>query len=348
MSDWVDQGHSGGAGYVDRPRSYDRGSVPVGRRQRHWGRTVLIVILVLLLLMIGVYFYLDSRLHRVDVFYDYAGRPADTPGTNWLVVGSDSREGLSAKQRKEFRTGRAAGRRTDSMMLLHIGDHGNTLVSLPRDSYVPIPGHDPNKLNAAFAFGGPKLLVRTIEQATKIHIDHYAEIGFAGFVGMVDAVGGVDMCIPRRINDTSAGIDLKPGCQTLKGGDALGFVRSRHTFANQDLQRVENQRKFLAALSHKATSPGTLLNPFHFIPFVLRSTDDFSVDQDDHLYNLAGFAWAMRGLTKGDGLTTTVPIGGYGSSPSAGSYIKWDTTRSGELFRALREDEPVPTSLRSH
>ncbi|MGH3379902.1 MAG: LCP family protein [Actinoallomurus sp.] len=349
MSDWADHGHSGGAApHVGDRRGYDHGGAPVGgRRRRHWLRTTLIVILVLLLLMVGIYFYLDSRLHRSDVLSDYAGRPGDTPGTNWLIVGSDSRAGLSAEQRKKLSTGKAAGKRTDSMMLLHIGDHGDTLVSLPRDSYVPIPGHDPNKLNAAFAFGGAKLLVRTVEQATKIHIDHYAEIGFSGFVGMVDAVGGVDMCIPQRINDKSAGIDLKPGCQTLKGPQALGFVRSRHTFANQDLQRVQNQRKFLAALSNKATSPGTLLNPFHLVPFVLRSTDDFSVDQNDHLYNLAGFAWAMSGLTKGDGLTTTVPVGGNGYSASVGSYITWSTARSGELFRALREDQPVPKSLRA-
>lgn len=349
MSDWADHRQSGATPYADDGRGHERDGAPVGgRRRRRWGRTVLIVILVLLLMMIGVYFYLDSRLHRIDVFSDYAGRPGDTPGTNWLVVGSDSRDGLSSEQRKKLHTGRAAGKRTDSMMLLHIGDHGTTLVSLPRDSYVPIPGHDPNKLNAAYAFGGPKLLVRTVEQATKIHIDHYAEIGFGGFVGMVDAVGGVDMCIPQRIQDTAAGIDLKAGCQTLNGPEALGFVRTRHAFASQDLQRVQNQRKFLAALTHKAMSPGTLLNPFHIVPFVLRSTDDFSVDQDDHLYNLAGFAWAMRGLTSGDGLTTTVPLGGNGYSPSVGAYITWSPTGSAQLFRALREDQPVPKSLRSN
>jgi LCP family protein required for cell wall assembly len=232
-------------------------------------------------------------------------------------------------------------------MLLHTGANGPVLVSLPRDSYLPIPGHDPNKLNAAFAIGGPKLLVRTVEQATKIHIDHYAEIGFGGFVGMVDAVGGVHMCIKQRMKDPKAGINLAPGCHDLKGGQALGFVRSR-AFARADLQRVENQREFLAALTHKATSPGVLLNPFRIIPFALRSTDDFAVDQDDHLYNLTGFAWAMRGLTGGGGLTTTVPVGGTGSSPSVGLYIKWDTTRSGELFRAIRQDKPVPKSLASN
>jgi LCP family protein required for cell wall assembly len=343
MSDWPEHARTAAVPYADNTREYERGGRPV-RRRRRWGRLLLVVFLVLAVLVVGGYFYLDSRLHRIDVFTDYSGRPADTPGTNWLVVGSDSRQGLSSKQRKAFATGDAAGRRTDTMMLLHIGDHGTTLVSLPRDSYVPIPGHSPNKLNAAFAFGGPKLLVRTVERATKIRIDHYAEIGFGGFVGMVDAVGGVHMCINERMKDHNAGINLKPGCQTLKGGQALGFVRSR-AFARADLERVNNQRKFLAALVHKATSPGVLLNPFRIVPFALRSTDDFAVDRGDHLYNLMGFAWAMRGLTSGDGLTTTVPVGGVGSAAGVGQYITWDTTRAGALFRALREDQPVPKSL---
>jgi len=146
------------------------------------------------------------------------------------------------------------------------------------------------------------------------------------------------------MRDHKAGLNLKAGCQTLKGGQALGYVRSR-AFARADLERVDHQRKFLAALVHKATSPGTLLNPFRIIPFALRSTDDFAVANGDHLYNLMGFAWAMRGLTKGDGLTTTVPVGGSGSSASVGSYITWDHTRAEALFKALREDQPVPRSF---
>jgi LCP family protein required for cell wall assembly len=349
MSDWPDNGRAAAAEYGGRAPVREPGGLPVrGKGRRRWGRTALIVVLVLIVALVGGYFYLDSRLHRVDALADYTGRPADTPGTNWLIVGSDSREGLSKAQRKDFHTGRAAGSRTDSMMLLHTGGHGATLVSLPRDSYVAIPGHGHNKLNAAFAFGGPKLLTRTVEQATRIHIDHYAEIGFGGFVGMVDAVGGVNICVGQRMKDTDAGIDLKPGCQTLKGGDALGYVRSRHAFASQDLQRVQNQRKFLSALVHKATSPGVLLNPFRIIPFTLRSTDDFTVAQGDHLYNLVGFGWAMRGLTSGDGMTTTVPVGGTGSAAGVGSYLMWDTRRAETLFSALREDRAVPRSFASH
>jgi LCP family protein required for cell wall assembly len=332
------------------PAYGDRGAAPPpgrvrGRPRRRWGRRLLIVALVLLVAMVGTYFYLDSRLHRVDVLGDYAGRPGDTPGTNWLIVGSDSRKGLSRAQRHEFKTGSAAGKRTDTMMLLHMGAGGTSLVSLPRDSYVPIPGHGLNKLNAAYAFGGPRLLLRTVEGATGVHVDHYAEIGFAGFVGMVDAVGGVRMCIKEPVKDPQAGLNLKAGCQNLDGGQALGYVRSRHAFAQGDLARVQHQRQVLAALVSKATSPGTLFNPFRIIPLALRSTDDFAVDKRDHLYNLIGFAWGMRGVTKGDAVTTTVPIAGFGSSPTAGSYIRWDRTRAGQLFDALKEDKPIPKSL---
>src|SRR5262249_20306052 len=162
---WHDRGHGAAAPYAGDTQEYERHGEQVGGRRRRWLRVLLVVLLVLVLLVVGGYFYLDSRLHRLDVLSDYTGRPADTPGTNWLVVGCDSRKGLSNKQRKEFATGDAAGRRTDTMMLLHIGDNGTTLVSLPRDSYLPIHGHGSNKLNAAFAFGGPKLLVRTVEEA---------------------------------------------------------------------------------------------------------------------------------------------------------------------------------------
>jgi LCP family protein required for cell wall assembly len=327
-------------GHEQPPRRAGR----VGGRRRRWPRVLGALVALLLVVVVGGYFYLDSRLERESVLEDYAGRPADTPGTNWLVVGSDSRAGLSKEQRKEFATGNAAGRRTDSMMLLHYGAGGTTLVSLPRDSFVPIPGRGSNKLNAAFAFGGPKLLVQTVEKATGVRVDHYAEIGFGGFVGVVDAVGGVDICVDKPLKDPKAGLDLKAGCHTLSGGQALGFVRTRN-FANGDLERVQNQRKFFAALMDKATNPGVMFNPFRGVPLALNSTSNFTVDSDDHLLDLVRLMWAMRSVSGGGGITTTVPIAGFGSSPTAGSYVRWDTAKSSALFEALREDKPVPPSV---
>jgi LCP family protein required for cell wall assembly len=343
MSSW--QAESVTPPYGSGPGGY-REPPTLPRRRRRWGRWVLGAFLALLLLVVGCYFYLDSRLHRVDAFGDYPGRPAASAGTNWLIVGSDSRQGLSNEQKKQYATGDAAGGRTDTMMLLHTGSGGTTLVSLPRDSYVPIPGHGHNKLNAAFAYGGPKLLIQTVEMATGLRINHYAEIGFGGFVGMVDAVGGVNMCITQKMKDPKAGLNLKPGCQQLNGGQALGYVRTR-AFASADLQRVQDQRKFLAALVHKATSLTTVLNPFRIIPFTLKATSDFSVDNGDHLYNLVGFARAMQGVTKGSAVTTTVPIGGTGSESGVGEYLVWDHTKARALFNALREDKAVPKDATS-
>ncbi|GAA2416268.1 hypothetical protein GCM10010191_28330 [Actinomadura vinacea] len=310
------------------------------RRRRRWPRVFAVLLVLVLVASVGGYFYLDSRLKREPVL-DQAGRIADTPGTNWLIVGSDSREGLSAADRKRMATGKAEGRRTDSMMLLHYGAGGTSLVSLPRDSYVPIPGRGSNKLNAAFAFGGPKLLVKTVEQATRVRIDHYAEIGFGGFVGVVDSVGGVEMCLKERMRDPKAGLNLPAGCQTLDGAQALGYVRTRAS-ARADLDRVERQRQFFGALMKKSTSPGVMFNPARGIPLALNATSNFLVDEDDHLYDLVRMMWAMKGVSGGDGITTAVPIGGNGSSPSVGAYITWDKRKSGALFEALRNDQKIP------
>lgn len=333
------------AGYGNDP--YGGGDLPPAqgrRRRRRWPKIVGILVALLLLITVGGYFWLDSRLKRESVLEEYPGRVADTPGTNWLIVGSDSREGLSKDQRDKFATGKAEGRRTDSMMLMHYGEGGTSLISLPRDSYVPIPGHGSNKLNAAFAFGGPKLLVQTVEKATGVHIDHYAEIGFSGFVGVVDAIGGVEICVKRPMKDHKAGIDLQPGCQNMSGGTALGYVRTRAS-ARADLDRIEHQRQFFGALMKKATGPGVLLNPFRSIPLATNATSNFIVDNGDHLYDLVRMMWAMKGVSGGDGVTAAVPIGGTGSSAAAGSYITWDRSRAARLFDALKSDREIPQDV---
>jgi LCP family protein required for cell wall assembly len=227
-------------------------------------------------------------------------------------------------------------------MLLHTGRHGSTMVSLPRDTLVPIPGARPNKINTAFAAGGPRLLARTIEQASRIRIDHYAEIGFGGFVGMVDAVGGVEMCVRQRVRDRKAGIDLRPGCRTLDGRQALGFVRSRKAFAGGDLDRVKNQRELLARLVNEATDPKVLSNPVRVVRFALAATDSFTVGDGDHLWSMAGLGFALRGVTQGGGTTATVPVKpAKRALPGVGSHVRMDPVQAPALFRALREDRPV-------
>ncbi|GGM50333.1 LytTR family transcriptional regulator [Longimycelium tulufanense] len=312
------------------------------RRKRRVGRVIGVLFLVLLVALVGGWIYLDTSLQRVSALGDDANRPAAGKGTNWLLVGSDSREGLSAADRAKLATGDAEGRRTDTMMLLHIpsGSGPATLVSLPRDSFVPIPGNDRNKLNASYAFGGPKLLVQTVENVTGLRIDHYAEIGFGGFRDMVDAVGGVEMCPKEAINDPKAGLNLQPGCQKLNGAQALGYVRTRAT-PRADLDRVERQRELLSALMAKAGSAGTIFNPFRSIPLMASAPDALTVDDGDHLHNLALMGWAMSG----DLVTTTVPIGSMGNQGPVGSVVNWDRAKASRLFEALANDQPVPTDL---
>jgi LCP family protein required for cell wall assembly len=322
------------------------GRPPRVRRKRRWGRIIGLGLaaLLVILLVAGVagYFAIDGRLTRIEALVDYEGRPADTPGQNWLLVGSDSRKGLSAAQRRKLATGRAAGQRTDTMMLLHIpdGEGRPTLVSLPRDSYVPIPGNGRNKLNAAYAFGGPQLLTRTVETVTGLRIDNYMEIGFAGFVGIVDAVGGVNICVKQPIKDPKAGIDLKKGCQEMDGGTALGYVRTRAT-ARADLDRVVRQRQFFSAVVKKVADPGVLLNPFTSVPLAFAATDSVSVDTGTGAFNLLSL-----GLAMGDGpITTTVPVAGTPTLPGVGSVVQWDRDKAVRLFDALAADQAVPKDL---
>ncbi|AOS65914.1 LCP family protein [Actinoalloteichus hymeniacidonis] len=315
------------------------------RKKPRWGRRIGVFLLVILLAMGGLVFWIDSQLTREEALVDYPGRPEAAEGTNWLIVGSDSREGLDEGQQADLATGQAAGRRTDTIMLLHIPDNdvAPTLLSLPRDSFLPIEGYEPNRINAAFSFGGPQLLTRTVETATGLRIDHYAEVGFDGFAGIVESVGGVEMCLDEPINDPLAGIDLQAGCQELDGAQALGYVRTRAS-ALGDLDRVERQREFLSALMQKATSAGVLANPFNSIPLALDTAELAIVNEDDHIWNLGGLAFAMRAFVGGEGVTTTVPFGGFGDERGM-SVVYWDEAKSQELFSALAEDRPVPPEL---
>jgi LCP family protein required for cell wall assembly len=324
--------------------SYGRGVSGPGRRWLRPRRILAIIALVVVVLLVlsGVsYFYLNSKLTRSNVLVDYAGRPAASAGTNWLITGSDSRQGLTRKQERQLATGRGiGGHRSDTVLLLHIPSSGPAvLVSLPRDSYVAIPGFGMNKLNAAYSFGGPKLLAKTVQNVTGLRIDHYMGIGFGGLVNVVNAVGGVRMCIPQNLNDPASGLHLKKGCQNLDGAQALGFVRTRHLFATQDLQREQDQRVFIRALLSKMTSPGTLVNPFATVPAAFGATDALTVDKGTQLYQLIQVAFALRHPE-----TTTVPIGGS-ETLAVGDVLVWDHTQALRMFNAMKNGQPVPKSL---
>jgi LCP family protein required for cell wall assembly len=302
-----------------------------------WTRRVLIALLVVVALLVGTLLFFYTRIDKVDALQDYAGRPEAGAGTNWLVVGSDSREGLSDQQVKDLHLGKVAGRRTDTIILLHRPESGPpTLVSLPRDSYVPIPGHGRNKLNAAYAFGGAPLLARTVETVTGLRIDHYAEVGFGGFVGMTDAVGGVQLCPKRNINDHKSGLHVKKGCQEMDGSTALAYVRARYFDPQGDLGRVKRQQEFLGAVFDEAVSPTTLLNPFRVLSLGDAATTALTIDNGDGPVSLLRFALTMRAVAGGDGKRITVPVADVNYSTPAGSAVKWDTQRALALFHSLR------------
>lgn len=293
---------------------------------------------------LGGAIWAESALRRVAVLVDYDGRPAPAAGTNWLLVGSDSRSDLSEQQQAELSTGGEVGNgRTDTILLVHVpgplSRQPTTMVSIPRDSYVDIPGHGMDKINAAFAEGGPPLLAQAVEEATGLRLDHYAEVGFAGFGDVVNALGGVTLCPAEPINDPLAGIDLPAGCQNLNGPNALGYVRSRAT-PRADLDRMLHQREFMSALLQRAVSPAVWLNPWRWFAVPHAALSALTVDNGAHVWSLARLAWALHGAAT----NVTVPIGEF-TANEAGAVLIWDSATAGALFEALRTDAPVPQQV---
>ncbi len=282
-------------------------------RPRRISAVIGVVIALIIVATVGMYFYVNSKLVRQDVLVSYTGRPALGAGQNWLITGSDSRQGLTRKQELQYATGKLnaiSGQRSDTILILHMPSNGQppVLLSIPRDSYVPIPGYGSNKINAAFAFGGPRLLAETLQNVTGLYINHYMGIGFGGLVSVVNDVGG-------------------------------GYVRTRN-FAISDLQREQDQRLFLKALLSKMTSAGTFLNPFAAIPAATGSAGALTVDQGTSLYDLVKAAFALRNPE-----TTTVPVATANYQTSAGVSVQWDRNQALRLFNALKNDTPVPRGL---
>jgi LCP family protein required for cell wall assembly len=300
-----------------------------------------------------------GKVEQVSVFADLGDRPEPVDGAaealNVLLVASDDRTGLSHKERKKLAVGQDDyGRHTDTMMLLHIAEGSDhvTAMSLPRDSLVTIPeyvGDDGKtrtahqaKLNAAFGEGGGALLVRTIEDATDIRINHYLEVDFEGFLNIVDALGGVEVCLSDAAVDPKAGLDLPAGRQTVDGPQALAYVRTRSLDATADIGRIQRQQKFLAAMVQKATSAGTLLNPLAFDRLASAAAESLTTDETLDAAGLMKLAQRMRGVDPKSITFLTVPVADYNYRVDAlGSTLLWDDAQADALFAKIRADEPL-------
>jgi LCP family protein required for cell wall assembly len=321
------------------PRYVSRTPARPKKRRNWFGRILGLVVLLFLLTLVAVPLYAWGRIAKIDAVPS-GDRPAETPGTTYLMVGSDSREGLTTEQKKKLGTGSVGGQRTDTIMLLHKPESGPAvLISLPRDSYVSIPGHGKNKINAAFSIGGPKLLIDTVESVTGLRVDHYVEVGFGGFAGVVDSLGGINMCLPKAIKDQKAHINLPAGCQDLDGAKALGYVRARYFDSKGDLGRVERQRQMIGAIADKAVSPATFVNPIRYYRLGTSSADALTVDKGMSPFDLFGFARAMKSVSGGGGVTLTVPVANANLSTPVGSAVKWDTAKAKALFQAIKQDK---------
>lgn len=289
----------------------------------------------------------DRRIERESIALPHAdvSRPPSAPaGTqNWLLVGSDVRTGSDAAK--------VGGARSDTMMIAHLSSDGTTsIVSVPRDLYVPIPSYTDadgdrhrsrkDRVNSAFNSGGPALLVATLEQLSGIRIDHYAEIDFGGFQQMTTAIGGVNVCLEAspyvetvtldnghrvrstNLNDPSSGFVGHPGVNHLIGAQALAFVRQRHGFADGDLSRIHRQQAFMAAVFRTVISGDVLLRPAKLAAFLGAVTRSTVLDDTTNLADLRRLADRLHGMNTGSVTFATVPVTGQVAQPAF--YFRYD------------------------
>jgi LCP family protein required for cell wall assembly len=295
-----------------------------------------------------------GQVQRIDAFAEPREAPGAGEPLTFLVVGSDSREGLSDRQVRRLHTGwDVYGQRTDTMMLAHIGRDGSvSVVSLPRDTLATIPAHTDadgqaqaateEKLNSAYAYGGPPLLVQTVEDLTGVTVDHYLEVTFAGFVKMVNALGGVEVCAPAAINDPPSGLVLPAGRSTVKGREALAYVRAREFDPTADMGRMKRQQTFVASMVRKAASSEVLLDPARASEFVSAIMRSMRVDQGLDNGQVMELTRRLSGVDPSQVTFRTVPIIGEKPMGAIGNVVMWDEVGARDIFSALANDTPIP------
>ena len=282
--------------------------------------------------------YINDHLGRLNA--GTTGTPSSGP-LNILVAGLDERTGLTPRQQTLLHVGRSTGEtNTDTLMLVHVpADHRFVrVVSLPRDSWVNIPGHGMNKINAALGLGGPQLMVQTVEQATGLTVNDYVEVNFLGFVKVIDALGGVNICLPYAVNDAYSGLRMSAGLHHVNGITALEFARDRHSFATSDLARIQDQQQLISTALSEGISSGVLANPVRLESFLSAASAAIRVDQG---FNVVSLADELRGISPSAVTFTTVPLASTNyMTPTGESAVLWDSGGAAALFNQLKTDQP--------
>lgn len=289
--------------------------------------------------------YYDGRIPHLALPID-GPRPDRVPGKalNFLLVGSDSRDGMTKTELRRAATEFTPGRRSDTMILIHLSASREhvTLLSFPRDAYVEIPEHQGKaahhgKINTSFSAGGPALAIKTVEHLTNIRVDHYIEVNFAGFQRLVDAVDGVDVCLPRAVKEPMSGINLPAGHSRVRGAQALAFVRQRHGLPQGDLDRIKRQQQFMGALMQRALSLGVLLNPFRLKGFLDVATKSLQVDEDLEFGDMKSLALAMKGLDPRRVAFVTAPVDRL-DMRGGQSVVLLDAAAGAALYESIARD----------
>jgi LCP family protein required for cell wall assembly len=261
--------------------------------------------------------------------------PAAQGALNILLLGSDSR--VSAGDPSQWTVG---GQRTDAIILVHVqaDRQGAYFVSIPRDSWVPIPGHAPGKINAAYSLGGPTLMVRTVEQLTRVKVGHLAIVDFQGFQEITDALGGVTVTIPKGTSDERA--SFPPGTYTMDGATALNYVRQRHNLPGGDFDREKRQQNWLRAAVSKMAAGGTLANPLELNRVLSALTKSLATDDGFTLEQMTTIATSMRDAKPGHVKFFSAPVKSTGLSPdgSRQAVVNLDASGGRHLWEAARVD----------
>ena len=333
-------------------------------RRRRWPRVLAGIASTLVLLATGaaaagavLYDRLDDNIVGIDVSDQFTDpRPtkaADpTEPMNVLVMGSDTRDIKGSKKYGNSNNAGIEGQRSDTTLLFHIsGDRTRILgMSIPRDSLVTLPmcknsqgqmmGGYTGRFNEAFDIGGPGCTMKAVEELTGIYIDHFVVVDFNGFKDMVDAVGGVEVCLEESVDDPNSGLKLPAGKQDISGEDALAFVRARETLGDgSDLQRIQRQQDFISSMIRKVTSTGVITNPIKLFNLLDAGTKSLTTDkQMSNLSVIQDIAESMTGIRPSDVTFVTVPYV-YNTD---GSTVSWDQAKADRMFKAIINDQPWP------